>query len=194
MSDQARAFFMMGSLKTLIHQCAQGNQKAQRRLYDQLKGKLLGVCCRYSHSADEAKDVFQEAMIKIFKNIEKAKEVANFYAWANRIIINTAIDTYKKNKAEMFVNLSESEMVQFSDEEANAMQKMEAAEILELLRKLPENQMLVFNLYMIEGHRHKKIASKLSIAESTSRVLLTRAKRKIVEMIKKTEVHEQICG
>ena len=93
----------------------------------------------------------------------------------------------------MFVNLDESEAYQFSDEEANTLQMMEAAEIIELLRKLPQNQMVVFNLYMIEGYHHKDIASQLSIAESTSRVLLTRAKKRLVEMIKKAEVHEQVC-
>ncbi|MCE7991606.1 MAG: sigma-70 family RNA polymerase sigma factor [Roseivirga sp.] len=184
----------MTDISDLIEQCIKGDAKSQKELYDLLKGRLMGVCLRYNTNKEEANDVFQEAMIRIFNSIHRAGEVDNVMAWANRITCNVAIDFYKKKRARMMVSMDESETAEFTSDEVDVIGQMSAEEILKILHELPPNYRLVFNLYVIEGYSHKEIADQLEIAESTSRVLLTRAKRRMIELLKKTEVVKHVYG
>ncbi len=185
---------MEHSLPELLERCAHKDPLAQRDLFDLLNGKVMGICCRYSSSQDEAEDIFQESMIKVFRQIEQKATVDNFFAWASRLTINTAIDHYHQRKSEALVDLEEARDVHFSENDAHNLDRMSADEIIELLSILPQNQRIVFNLHMVEGFSHREIAGKLNLAESSSRVLLTRAKRKLISVLKKNEVHEKIFG
>lgn len=184
----------MTDISRLIEKCAKGHSKSQRELYDLLKGRLMGVCLRYNAHEEEANDVFQEAMIRIFNNIHKARKVDNVMAWANRITCNVAIDFYKRKTARMMVSIDESEKAEFTYDEIDVIGQMSVEEILGILHELPPNYRLVFNLYVIEGYSHKEIADRLEMAESTSRVLLTRAKKRMIELLKKTEVVRHVYG
>ncbi|HPE10355.1 MAG TPA: sigma-70 region 4 domain-containing protein, partial [Saprospiraceae bacterium] len=59
--------------------------------------------------------------------------------------------------------------------------------IMELVRKLPDSQYVVFNMYVVEGFSHKEIGEALNITESSSRSTLTRARSKLIEMINDIE-------
>ncbi len=184
----------MADISDLIEKCARGHSKSQRKLYDLLKGRLMGICLRYNSNQDEANDVFQEAMIRIFHNIHKARKVDNVLAWASRITCNVAIDCYKKKRIGVMVSIDESDSTEFTDDDIDIIGQMSVEEILGILHELSPNYRLVFNLYVIEGYSHKEIADQLEIAESTSRVLLTRAKRRMIELLKKTEVIKHVYG
>ena len=62
---------------------------------------------------------------------------------------------------------------------------LEYEEILELLNKLPEGYRTVFNLYVIEGYKHKEIAELLGVSINTSKSQLLLARRRLREMFKK---------
>ena len=68
------------------------------------------------------------------------------------------------------------------DETHNVVNKLSADDILGLLNRLPEVHRLVFSLYEIEGYSHDEISSLLKIPESSSRVYLTRAKKRLREL------------
>ena len=55
---------------SLIQGCIDGNQRAQRQLYDSFSPKFFAVCMRYMKNNDEAEDVLQEALIKVFSNLD----------------------------------------------------------------------------------------------------------------------------
>lgn len=183
----------MQDLTDLIDQCIEGDRKAQRALYDHLKGRLMGICRRYHTSQEDCNDVFQESMIRLFKNLNKAKGVNDFAAWASRITINVAIDAYKRRKKNEMVALEESEVWQFSADDLSALEKMKAEDVVSLLHGLPENQMVTFNMF-IDGYSHKEIAEELGIIESSSRTLLTRAKKRMALLINKRDVREGAHG
>jgi RNA polymerase sigma factor (sigma-70 family) len=184
----------MNSVTHLIDQCAKGDSKSQEELYDLLKGRLMGVCLRYNRDQDEANDVFQETMIRVFRNTQQAKNVNNLMAWVTRIASNVAIDVHKRKRTEIMVNIEESEVGELTSNEIDIIETMKVKEILQLLGHLPPNYRLVFNLYIIDGYTHKEISDQLEIAESTSRVILTRAKRRLGELLKKTELSSYVHG
>ena len=53
----------------LVRACQRNDRKAQTAFYNMYKGKLMGVCRRYARSKEEAEDIYQEAFVKIFNNI-----------------------------------------------------------------------------------------------------------------------------
>jgi RNA polymerase sigma-70 factor (ECF subfamily) len=63
----------------------------------------------------------------------------------------------------------------------------EAMELQELISKMPEGYRIIFNLYAIEGFKHREIAKKLGIEESTSKTQYLRAKNWIIKEMKKLD-------
>lgn len=154
----------------------------------------MGICLRYNRDQDEANDVFQETMIRVFKNIQQAQHVDNLMGWVTRIATNVAIDHHRKKRTDLMVNMDDNEVAELTSEEIGIIEMLETKEILRLIQQLPLNYSLVFNLYIIDGYSHKEISDQMGIAESTSRVILTRAKQRMAELLKKTEIRNYVYG
>jgi RNA polymerase sigma-70 factor (ECF subfamily) len=70
-------------------------------------------------------------------------------------------------------------------EESSVLDEMAAGEILNLLDELPPGYRTVFNLYVVEGFKHREIADELSISINTSKSQLILAKQRMEELVKK---------
>ncbi len=55
----------------LVNDCLRGNAAAQRQLYDEFAGSMLGVCYRYTKSMTDAEDVLQDGFIMVFRNLHQ---------------------------------------------------------------------------------------------------------------------------
>lgn len=155
-------------------------------LYKQYSPLLLGVCMRYVHEKSEAQDILQEGFLKIFKSIKEYSGKGHFENWMKRIMVNTAITHFHKEKKhyyhEEIDDVNEADMhIDFAPDA-----EIELKELHQLLKTMPEGYKLIFNLYAIEGYKHKEIAEKLNIDESTSKTQFMRAKKWIVKRIELT--------
>ncbi|MBI9042283.1 RNA polymerase sigma factor [Lutibacter sp.] len=170
----------------LLIECEKGNVLHQEMLYKHFYGYALTICRLYSYSNDEAVSILNDSFLKIFEAIQKKQynKDLSFKGWLRKILINTAIDYYRKNFKHNN-HLDINDVVYIETDETNAISNLQAEDILNLLDKLPELHRIVFNLYEIQGYSHQEIAEQLSIAESTSRVFLTRAKTKLRVLINK---------
>lgn len=161
--------------KNIIQLCKGGNNKSQRKLYFLLLPYLTAICSRYIWDQSYKKDVLQEAFILIFKNIKSyQEEKGTFSKWATRILINTTISFNKRIKR----NAVEAFTLQVHDTEdgSDNFLKMSTEDLLFILRKMPQETFVVFNLYIIDGFDHKEIADMLSISDMASRKRLSRAR------------------
>ena len=77
---------------------------------------------------------------------------------------------------------------QLSDPSPDVVDELFEQDLLDTLDALPVGYRTVFNLYVIEGYKHREIARKLDISINTSKSQLIQAKRKLAEMIKKNQV------
>ena len=91
-------------LERIVDGCKAKRRSSQQKIYELLYSKMLPVCCRYARSTDEAKDMLQDGFIKVFEKIEQYNTGGSFEGWVRRIIVNTAIDAYRKNKKEVFID------------------------------------------------------------------------------------------
>jgi len=177
----------------IISQCKTGSLKYQELLYKHFYGYAMGISLRYSLNRDDALEVVNDAFIKVFKAISNYNSDKPFKAWLRTIIVNTAIDRRRKElKFQLNVELDNAKPI-FSS--SNAIENLNAQDILNLLTELPSIQLTIFNLYEIDGYSHDEIAVLLSIPVSSSRVYLSRAKEKLRTLLKsETRTHGRTVG
>jgi RNA polymerase sigma factor (sigma-70 family) len=154
--------------------CIKGKSKDQELLYKQFYAYGMSISLRYAHNRDEAAEILNDSFLKVFNNLSKFDINQQFKPWFRRLIINTAIDNYRKNSKHY--NHLDEEMVDEELLDATIIDELDFNDFMKLLNQLPENYRLTFNLYEIEGYSHQEIAQMLGIAEGTSRSNLTRAR------------------
>lgn len=167
------------SLERLIKRCRKQELKAQEELYRLYAEKLFGLCLKYSSNYQQAEDNLQDGFLTIFEKISQYKGKGSFEGWMKRIVINTALQKYRKERLFEIVNegnLEDTE-VEVDDEE------MELSFLLKCVQELPERYRQVFNLYALDGYSHKEIAEMLDISVGTSKSNLARARNILKEKI-----------
>lgn len=156
----------------------------QKALYDQYAGRMLTVCMRYSKSREDAEDILQEAFVKVFNKIESFRKESSLGYWIKRIVINTALNYHRKS-VYLYPHFDIDDMHQLGDDEV-LVSDYNYRDLLKLLQTLPQGCQVIFNLYAIEGYKHKEIAELLNISEGTSKSQYARAKSLIKDMITET--------
>ena len=81
----------------LIDGCKANIRYMQEILYQQFAAKMFAICMRYAKSKTEAEDVLQIGFIKIFKEINSFRGDGNFEGWMRKIMVNSALESYRKN-------------------------------------------------------------------------------------------------
>ncbi|GAA4798962.1 RNA polymerase sigma factor [Olivibacter ginsenosidimutans] len=158
----------------LLAGCKRGERKAQEALYRSLAAKMYQVCLRYTANATEAEDVLQNGFLKVFQAVVHFREEGSFEGWIRRIMVNTAIEGYRKQaKKQQTITIDEvfDHALQTVD-----IASLEVKDILTLIQQLPDGYRAVFNMYAIEGYSHKEIAEALQISEGASKSQLSRAR------------------
>jgi len=162
--------------KELILACVRGEKTAQHLLYKKFSSLVFGICLRYAKNKMEAEDTMQEVFVKIYQNLKDYQSAGSFEGWVRRIAVNAAITSYRKNlrgrfqdeiddRSEYATSLIEHHDVDYTMEE-----------LMSCVQALPDGYRTVFNLYAVEGYKHKEIAEMLEIDDNTSKSQFSRAK------------------
>ncbi len=167
--------------RDFIEACVRNERWAQQKIYEDHYAVMYPVCMRYANDKEEALDILHEGFIKVFRNISKYKSGTSLKAWIRRIMVNTAIDLYRKKARKRTESLDTAYSVSSLD--PDVISEMAAAEIMNALQELSPAYRTVFNLYIIEGYSHKEVADILKITESTSRSNLVKARKKLKEIL-----------
>jgi RNA polymerase sigma factor (sigma-70 family) len=171
----------------LVKDCLKGKPEAQRKLYEQFAKTMLGVCYRYTKSLNDAEDVLQDGFVKVFSGMHQYKFEGELGAWIRRIMVNTALNFLKKNRK------YRDEMV-FTEQplhpvaDSNPAINLEAKELADLIRQLPQGYQTIFNMYAVEGYTHVEIGELLGISDGTSRSQYARARGLLISWIEKNSV------
>ena len=172
----------------LIEGCRNGSRKAQEDVFNAIYRRLLSVCRRYAKDDDEAKDILQNGFIKVFKSVENYKGDGSFEGWIKRIVINTAIDHYRRKKVKPLVVDSEmtdrvGSNMEDEQEDESVYQQIPVNVVLDSVQKLSPAYRTVFNLYVLEGYNHNEIAEMLDISVGTSKSNLSKARLNLRKML-----------
>jgi len=173
--------------KEIIKGCIKGERKAQEQLYKNYYGAIMPICMRYTKNEQDALEVLNNSFLKVFTNIQRYEPgKASLYTWVRTIAINTCIDFLQaKQRIAIHEELDEAAEPQA---DAEAINKMQAEEVLHLVRQLPPATQAVFNLYIIDGYNHKEIAAMLDISVGTSKWHVSDARKNLQQMLRLQEV------
>lgn len=151
------------------------------RIVEKYEAPFMRKALSIVRSEEEAEDVVQEAFTKIYLYAPKFKRVegAKFSSWAYRILINTAITHYQKQKRhrgavvelepEMYEALPDS-----VDTHANNVLKDEIASVLS---RMPESFAKALTTHFIDGKAHEEAAREAGLSEGAVKTRVHRAKR-----------------
>lgn len=174
-------------LHQLIQGAVKGERTSQNRLYTTLAPKMFVVCLRYAGNREEAEDILQEGFIKVFENIAAFKFTGAFEGWVRRIMVNCALERFRRKSPLLAVlNVEDEKHQGYEDESISA--QLSEKELLQLVQQLPAAYKMVFNLYVFEGLKHREIAELLNISEGTSKSNLSDARIILKKAIVKTQV------
>jgi RNA polymerase sigma-70 factor (ECF subfamily) len=91
-------------IELLIAQVKKGNQPAITQLYEQQKSYWFRICLRYAKNRDEAQDVFQDGVTKIFEKIDTFNaHKGSFNAWSNKVLVHEVLRSLKKESMAEFI-------------------------------------------------------------------------------------------
>ena len=162
----------------IIRGCLRRKRKAQKALFEKYHPVLMGICLRYAKSRPEAEDILLMGFSRIYKKMKQFGGQGSFEAWMRRIMVNVAIDNFRKN-LKFYYDKNIDDLHDDSVPTNEIPDTFSIDEILRTVQELPAGYRLVFNLFAIEGYPHKEIAEMLGISENTSKSQLLKARKKL---------------
>ncbi len=180
---------MNEQIDDIIKGCIAGKRDSQRKLYELFRRKMFGICLRYSKDYTEAEDIVQDGFIKVFEKISQFEFKGSFEGWIRRIMVNTALERFRK-----IVHLFPVTDITEYDRSVSyehVIDLISSKDLLKLIQELPAQYKLVFNMYAIEGYSHKEIGEMLGISEGTSKSNLSRGRQILQKKINEEYYFEQ---
>lgn len=173
--------------KRLVRDCQSGDRRAQKLLYDTYAPKMLFVCRRYFQEVYLAEDALLKSFLKVYQNLHKFEFKGSFEGWIRKTVVRTCIDSLRQQKIDLRLDDNHAEQA-VGEETVEPVYSQE--QLLAALNRLPKGYSVVFNLYAIEGYKHREIAQMLEITESTSKTQLLRARKLLKEYLTKNKSYE----
>ena len=170
----------------LVVECKQGSKKACYELYRLYSKAMLNVAFRIVGNIGEAEDVLQEAFLDAFNKVKDFRQDTTFGLWLKQIVVNRSINLLRKRRLEL-VELEGDHLENIPEEENEDEDDIQyqVAMVKEGMKQLPDGYRVVLSLYLLEGYDHEEISQILNISENTSRTQFLRAKRKLMEILKR---------
>lgn len=169
-------------LQDIIKGCKKRDPKYQRMLFQQLYGKAMSICIRYSANKQDAEDIVQEGFIKLFDKIDAFNNVGSFEGWACRIFVNLSLDKIRQQKIH-YLTIDEDHDhlgdIDQDDSENELLNTIGKENLIKAIQNLSPMYRTIFNMYVIEGFLHHEIADILDISVGTSKSNLFKAKKKL---------------
>jgi RNA polymerase sigma factor (sigma-70 family) len=165
----------------LIEGSVERDRHLQEMLYRKYADGMFTVACNYCDDDETAADILQESFIKVFGKLKDHDKSKSLGGWIRRIVINTALEHYRKNKRHLEIL---HEYYESEEPQIGMFENVNTIEIVKHVNSLPSKAQIVLKLFTLEGYGHQEIATELNISVGTSKSQLNRAKHLLKEMIK----------
>jgi RNA polymerase sigma-70 factor (ECF subfamily) len=201
MSDEKKdSESMTGNETELIMQAQQGNMNAFEQLVQRHDKRVLTIAAGYVHSADDAKDIYQEVFLRVYKGLPKFQYKSEFSTWIYRITTNVCLSYRSRRNRSPHTSLDQSINDEdgqphalkdtLSDTSAADQQTYDAEIALRVeqaLKTLSPRQRMVFTMKHYEGYKLKEIAEMMKCNEGTVKKYLFEATARLRKQLKDFE-------
>lgn len=172
----------------LIHGCLHNNRRCQEKLYNTYSPMIYGICKRYINDDDEAQEVLQIIFIRVFDKLHTYEFKGSFQGWLRRTAITVILNHIRNQRKHKYH--TDIDEVYDIPSDITTDQNITRQELLHALHLLPTGYRTVFNLFTIEGFQHKEIAKMLGIKSNTSKSQLSKARKKLKNILIKFGYNE----
>ncbi len=179
----------------LVHLAQNGEQHAFEQLVFRHDKKIFALAARYVTSADEAKDIYQEVFIKVYRGLRRFQSRSEFSTWLHRIAVNVCLTHRARSRARTHVSLGEDVEGEIDEThpalaagaravlpDAQAINTEMQDRVEAALALLSPRQRMVFTLKHLQGYRLREIAAIMHCTEGT-------VKRYLFDATAKLRVH-----
>lgn len=173
----------------LLRRAQRGEASAFEQLYRRFERPVFTLALRLTGQREEAQDVLQDTMLKLFDRVGEFRGEAPFWGWLRQIAVNEALMRLRKR-----TRLAEADEADEETLEAHDLllppAAADAALLGQALQRLPDATRSVLWLYHAEGYTHDEIAGLMGKTASFSKSQLARGTRRLRELLRiETEVH-----
>jgi RNA polymerase sigma factor (sigma-70 family) len=155
------------------------------------KNKLFRFALRFLGNEDDAKDVVQEVLIKVWNGREQMNEIQNWEAWCMRITKNLSLDRIRSLSRKQTQPIEDGYEIHEQDltphETTELQESMHSINIL--IAGLPEKQRQIIHLRDVEGYSYNEISEILEIDMNQVKVNLFRARNAVREKLIKINAY-----
>jgi RNA polymerase sigma-70 factor, ECF subfamily len=190
--DAAVGARMSPQVDSLIRAAQRGDQDAFEQLVRAYDQSVLRLAMNLLRSPEDARDVYQEAFLRVYRNLHTFRFDCSFHTWLYRIVTNICLDQLRKRK----VRKEESAVVEtgegaldrmdtFEEDAADSnpersMWNLQLKQRIETaLQDLTPRERMVFELRHYQGLRLRNIGEVLGTTEEAAKNCLFRATQKM---------------
>ncbi|WP_397446181.1 RNA polymerase sigma factor [Polaribacter sp. R77954] len=180
-------------ITNLLERCKSSDKNAQLKIYNAYYKAMYNSAYRILKDPFEAEDLMQEAFLTAFTKLNSYKGEVAFGAWLKRIVINKSLTQLKRNNRYQEVKMEVVPTNEIEDEAINYA-GLNPKMVLQTLQSLKENYRVVLTLNLIEGYDYEEIAQILNYTNENVRTTVSRAKKKLKQMLLAENIKTQAYG
>jgi RNA polymerase sigma-70 factor (ECF subfamily) len=179
----------------LVRKAQQGDIFAFEQLVFRHDKKVLSIAARYVTSADDAKDIYQEVFLRVYRGLKKFRFKSEFSTWVHRITVNVCLTHRSRRRRTMQTFLLDDRNEEDSEghgeirdpavgPDHQAVNADISSSIEKALGTLSPKQKMVFTLRHFEGYKLNEIAVVMNCVEGTVKRYLFTATRRMRDQLK----------
>jgi RNA polymerase sigma factor (sigma-70 family) len=146
--------------------------------------KLFRICSMYSKDHEDAKDLFQEVLVHVWRSMANFKGNSSLSTWMFRIALNVCLRFKSKHTKNQhrFIRLDSLTIENFGSEDRSGGENEKLRSLRKCVKKLNEGDKAIVALYL-EGLAYREISSILGVSENNVAVKVKRIKSKLLNCI-----------
>lgn len=168
-----------------VEKALQGDLEAFEMLVKKYQASLIALAANMLADADEACDIAQETFLQVYKNLGRFDQTKSFKTWLFSIAVKRAIDRTRKMRS--FIAYFNQKTREMNPQPAprHETTRIEDSHLFSpLLKRLNQRERTAISLKVNEGYTAKEIGEVLGCSESTARVHLFNARKRLKEVMK----------
>ena len=178
-----------------IHQAQQGDSDAFRRIMERYQGHVSKLLWRFTRDKNSHEELVQESFVQAYLSLHSYKARAPFEHWLSRIATRAGYRFWKQSKRHTHVSLQDNDWDQLPQDQTDPMAPQQAAELVHhLLAKLPPRDRLVLTLRYLDQCSVMETAQRTGWTPTLVKVQTHRAKQKLKELLKNTDIEFEVSS
>lgn len=180
----------------LVNKAVKGDNSAFEALMEKHMGIIYNIALRMATNQDDAEDMTQEIMIKIFRSLGSFKGNSKFSTWIYRVAVNTCLDELKKKKNKKHLSLDAEisgadgeNQIEIKDDSPSPEKLAEQNELRDMVaaavKLLSDEHRAVIVLRDIRGMSYSEIAGILGCSDGTVKSRISRARAQLKMILEK---------